>query len=228
MTGDLVHGVGHSPVCQILLHVAVRAVIRSSPPAWTSSAGMLSTAADFPFFDGHTAASNSLRRVEWSFSVSVWGQFSTDGSLLVLSLYTSEHYSVHQLSISRSSVRHFLERSWTVVPFLCCTVVKSLTSWYAIFLLFFLRFFFNFTILFFIQFSFFLFLFFHASLDVVAHFLVFLRSFRFASFLSQFSPLIVQIKNFCSDPGLFFSFLTMFAKDLTGCFSHGCVEGGDH
>ena len=23
-------------------------------------------------------------------------------------------------------------------------------------------------------------------------------------------------------------FLTMFAKDLTGCFSHCCVEGGDH
>ena len=25
-----------------------------------------------------------------------------------------------------------------------------------------------------------------------------------------------------------FSLLTMFAKDLTGCFSHCCVEGGDH
>ena len=24
------------------------------------------------------------------------------------------------------------------------------------------------------------------------------------------------------------SLLTMFAKDLTGCFSHRCVEGGDH
>ena len=28
-------------------------------------------------------------------------------------------------------------------------------------------------------------------------------------------------------PGFFF-LLTMFAKDLTGCFSHCCVEGGDH
>ena len=39
MTKDLVHGAGHSPVCQILLQIVVRAVITSSPPAWTSSAG---------------------------------------------------------------------------------------------------------------------------------------------------------------------------------------------
>ena len=39
MTKDCVHGVGHSPVCQILLQIVVRAVITSSPPAWTSSAG---------------------------------------------------------------------------------------------------------------------------------------------------------------------------------------------
>ena len=50
MTKDWVHGVGHSPVCQILLQIVVRAVITSSPPAWTSSAGMFSTPADFPFF----------------------------------------------------------------------------------------------------------------------------------------------------------------------------------
>ena len=42
MTKDWVHGDGHSPVCQILLQI-VRAMIASSPPAWTSSAGMLST-----------------------------------------------------------------------------------------------------------------------------------------------------------------------------------------
>ena len=57
----------------------------------------------------------------------------------------------------------------------------------------------------------------HAPLDVV-HFPVFLRSFRFTSFLSQFSPFVTQIKNFCSDPRFFL--LMMFAKDLTGCFSH--------
>ena len=33
MTKDWVHGVGHSPVCQILLQIVVRAVITSSPPA---------------------------------------------------------------------------------------------------------------------------------------------------------------------------------------------------
>ena len=47
MTKDGNHGVGHSPVCQILLQIVVRAVITSSSPAWTSSAGMLSTPADF-------------------------------------------------------------------------------------------------------------------------------------------------------------------------------------
>ena len=77
MTKDWVHGVGRSPVCQILLQIVVREVITSSPPAWTSSAGTLSTPADFPFFNDCTAASTSLRRMGWSTSVSVWGQFST-------------------------------------------------------------------------------------------------------------------------------------------------------
>ena len=36
---------------------------------------------------------------------------------------------------------------------------------------------------------------------------------------------MAEIKNFCSDPGLLL--LTVFAKDLTGCFSHCCVEGVD-
>ena len=140
MTKDWVYGVGHSPVCQILLQIVVRAVITSSPPAWTSSAGMLSTPADFPFFNDCTAASTSLQRMGWSSSVSLWVQFSTDGSPLALWLYSSEHYSVHRFSICRSSVRHFPERSWTVVTFPCFTVVKSFTSSYALLLLFFLRF----------------------------------------------------------------------------------------
>ena len=67
---------------------------------------------------------------------------------------------------------------------------------------------------------------FRVPLDVGVHSLVFLRSFRLKSFLSQFSPFVAQIKNFCSDPGFFV--LTMFTKDLTSCFSHCCVEGGDH
>ena len=125
-------------MCQILLLIVVRAVITSSPPAWTSSAGMLSTPADYPFFSDCTAASTSLRRMGWS--VSVWVQFSTDGSPLALWLYSSEQYSVHRFSICYSSVRHFPERSRTVVTFPCFTVVKSFTSWYALLLLFFLRF----------------------------------------------------------------------------------------
>ena len=84
MTKDWVHGVGLSPVCQILSQIVVREVITSSPPAWTSSAGMLSTPADFPFVNDCTAASTSLRRMGWSSSVSVWGHFSTDGSKLAL------------------------------------------------------------------------------------------------------------------------------------------------
>ena len=121
MTKDWVHEVGHSPVCQILLQIVVRAVITSPPPVWTSSAGMLSTPADFPFFNDYTAASTPL-------------------CPLALWFYSSEQYSVRRFSICRSSVRHFPERSWTVVAFPCFTVVKSFTSWYALLLLFFLRF----------------------------------------------------------------------------------------
>ena len=132
MTKNWVHGVGHSSVCQILFQIVMRAVITSSPPAWTSSAGMLLTAADFPFFSDCIAASTSLRRMGWSSSVSVWVQFSTDGCPLALWLYSSEQYSVHRFSICRSSVRHFPERSWTVVTFPCFTVAKSFTSSYAL------------------------------------------------------------------------------------------------
>ena len=39
MTKDWVHGIGHSSVCQILLQIVVRAMITSSPPAWTVPLG---------------------------------------------------------------------------------------------------------------------------------------------------------------------------------------------
>ena len=129
-------------------------------------------------------------------------QFSTDGSPLALWLYNSEQYSVHRFSICRSSVRHFPERSWTVVAFPCFTVVKSFTSWCAFLLLSssdFLQS--HYAVL---LSSFFLYSLFHAPFDVV-HCLVFLRSFRLKSFLSQFSPFVAQIENFCSDPGFFSS-----------------------
>ena len=83
MTKDWVRGVGYSPVCQILSQIVVRAVVTSSPPAWTS-AGMLSTPADFPFFSDCTVASISLRMIWWSSSVCVWGQFSNDESPLAM------------------------------------------------------------------------------------------------------------------------------------------------
>ena len=201
MTKDWVHGVGHSPVCQILLQIVVRAVITSSPSAWTSSAGMLSTPADFPFFNDCTAASTSLQRMGWSSSVSAWVQFSTDGSPLTLWLYSSEQYSVHRFSICRSSVMRIPERSWTVVAFPCFTVVKSFTSWYALLLLLIFRFSSISLHCSLIRFSFCLF---PAPLDVVVHFLVFLRSFRLKSVLSQFSSFVAEIKNFCSNQGFFF------------------------
>ena len=88
MTKDWVQVVSHSPICQILLQNVMRGVITSSPPAWTSSAGMLSTPADFPFFSDCTVAFTSLWRMGWSSSVSDWGQFSTDGSPLALFSYS--------------------------------------------------------------------------------------------------------------------------------------------
>ena len=55
--------VGHSPVIQILLQIVVRMSTMASPPAWTNSAGMLSTQADFRIFSALTAASASSRRI---------------------------------------------------------------------------------------------------------------------------------------------------------------------
>ena len=40
--------------------------IMVSPPAWTNSAGMLSTPADFPIFSALTAASTSSRRIGYA------------------------------------------------------------------------------------------------------------------------------------------------------------------
>ena len=55
--------VGHSPVFQILLQIVVRLSIMASPPAWTNSAGMLSTPADFPIFSALAAVSTSSHRI---------------------------------------------------------------------------------------------------------------------------------------------------------------------
>ena len=223
MNKDWVHGVGNSPVCQILLQIVVTAVTTSSPPAWTSSAGMLSSPADFPFFNDCTAASTSLRRMGWSFSVSIWEQFSTDGSPLALWLYSSEQYSAHQFSICHSSLRHFPERSWSVVAFPCFTVVKSFTSWYALLLLFFLRFSSISLHCSSIQFSFAFFM----------HLLMLLFTSLYFSDPSG-SNFSFSVLSFCHTDQEFsavtqiFFLLKMFTKNLTGCFSHCSVGGGDH
>ena len=62
---------------------------------------------------------------------------------------------------------------------------------------------------------------FRAPILIVVHFPVFLRSFRFESFLSQFSPF-----EFCNDLG--FSLLTMCANDLTGWSSPPSTEAFNH
>ena len=72
--------VGHSPVFQILLQIVVRMSIMASPPAWTNSACMLSTPADFPIFSALTAASTSSRRIGYCSSSGICGQSSTIGS----------------------------------------------------------------------------------------------------------------------------------------------------
>ena len=47
----LVHGVGHSPVSQILLQMLVKVESMASPPFFINSAGMLSSPGDFPLSD---------------------------------------------------------------------------------------------------------------------------------------------------------------------------------
>ena len=46
------------------LQIVARALITSSPPAWTISAGMMSTPADLPFVSDYTAASRALIRLK--------------------------------------------------------------------------------------------------------------------------------------------------------------------
>ena len=47
---DWVHGVGYSPLFQILLQIVVSAPIVTSPPAWSNSVCILFIPAAFPFF----------------------------------------------------------------------------------------------------------------------------------------------------------------------------------
>ena len=58
MRSNWVYGVGHFFIIHILFHMAVRALMTCSPPALISSAGILSTPDDFPFFSAFTATPN--------------------------------------------------------------------------------------------------------------------------------------------------------------------------
>ena len=48
MIRDWVHGMGHLPVFHTLLQILCKALITASPPARTSSPGILSIPGDFP------------------------------------------------------------------------------------------------------------------------------------------------------------------------------------
>ena len=145
---------------------------------------------------------------------------------MTLWLYSSVQYSVHRFSIFHSSVKHFPERSWTAVAFPIFTVVKSFTSWYALILLSFLRFPSILLHCSTIQFSFAFFMHLLMLLFTSLYFSDSSGSNRFflsSLLLSHRLRMSAVTQFFC----LFF-ILTMFSKDLPGCFSHCCVEGGDH
>ena len=82
ITNDVVHALGHSPVCHMLLHIIVRKSISDSPPALISSPGMLSTPADFHLFSDLVAASTSVLSIGRLSSSSMDVKFSTVGSPL--------------------------------------------------------------------------------------------------------------------------------------------------
>ena len=133
MTKDWVHGFYHSPACQILLQIVVRAVITSSPPAWTSSAGMLSTQANCPFFNDCTAASTSLLRMGWSSRVHLgtvqYWRISTD--LVIIQLSTKFCPSVQNLSFLCEATFHQSPTSnWhKISSIVCFSVFMLYVAW---------------------------------------------------------------------------------------------------
>ena len=103
MTKDLVQGMGHSPVCQILLQIIVRAVIRVSQPARISPAGIIVDPRWFSFL-----TQPPLPLEGWGSCLLGW---YLDSLIQLLGLHwccgcTAEQYC---------SVRHFPDLSWMVV-----------------------------------------------------------------------------------------------------------------
>ena len=138
MIRDWIHGMGHSPVWQMLLQILCKALITASPPACTSSPGILSIPGDFPFLSDFTAASTSSRKIGWlSVSVTI-GTVNTSGSPATVWLYSSAQYSVHLFRISLVSVRQFQSLSRMVLVFPCFVLLRVLITCYAFLLSFFL------------------------------------------------------------------------------------------
>ena len=132
--------------------------------------------------------------------------------------------------LNEGFVDSYRQVNFTVVTFPCFTVVKSFIGWYALLLLFFLRFSsislhcspIQFSSAFFMHLLMLLFTSLYFS-DTSGSNLFFLGS----SHLWHRSRISAVTQVFCLF--VFFCFLlTMFAKDLTGSSSHCCVEDGGH
>ena len=179
MTKDWVHSVGHSPICQILSQIVVRAVITSSSPALTILLGCCRLQL--------TSLSSVIVLQPPLLCEGLGGNplcLSGDSSVL-LDLHCPCDCTAQCRTLSIGSVSLVLlwGISWTILGSNRLYLFHSgqdFTGWYALLLLLFLRF---------SPISLhcspiqFLFCLFHAPL-VVVHFLVFLRSFWFESFLS--------------------------------------------
>ena len=137
---------------------------------------------------------------------------------------TAKSSIVHRFSISRFSVRHFPERSWIVIAFLRFTdsgqVFQQLVCPLAVVLA---QIFFSLTTLFSYPVFFCLFMHFLMLLLTWSHF-----SDASGSNLFFLSSLLFSQRSRISAVTRIFFFWRCFAKHLTCCFSHCCVEGGDH
>ena len=211
MTKDWVHGIGYSPVCQIFLQSVVRAVITSSPPAWTSSVGMLSTPADKFCWD--VVNSSWPPFLQWLYCSLHY--FAKDGVVVLCVCLGIVQYwmisighvivklravlcpSVQYLSLFCDSFSWIILDSSSFPLFYSGQVFHELVCRLIVVLS---QSFFNLTTLFYYP------VFFcpsHAPLDVVVHFLVILRFFRFESVLSQFYPFVTD-QEFLQCPRIFF------------------------
>ena len=134
---DWVHGMGHSPVCHILLQILWKALVTASPPARTAPPRHCVSLEIFPSW----AISQLLpplpaRLGNYQCRLLV-GQSAPQGHPR-LWMYSSAQYSVRLFRMSLVSVRQFPSLSCMVLVFPCFVLVRVFTNWYAFLLLFFL------------------------------------------------------------------------------------------